>query len=130
MAKLEVKFNATNEVLPVRLGEAINQTVINRNHDALYNKDLANQHPIEAITGLREALNGLDTRMSDLESSVGSATVEVSTRSELPNRGVSSTVYIVTGENATYRWDEENSKFYCIGRDYEELEIIICGGNA
>lgn len=39
-------------------------------------------------------------------------------------------VYMIKEENASYRWDEENSKYYCIGRDYNEIEIIICGGNA
>lgn len=105
--------------------------IINRiaytDHNKLQNRSLPDQHPIEAITGLKDRLQGLDDRLAGLEKG---NTVEVKTRSELPNRGTSSTVYIVTDENASYRWDEDNSKYFCIGRDYEELEIIICGGNA
>lgn len=56
--------------------------------------------------------------------------MEVKTRGELPNRGKSSVIYIVADENASYRWDEDNNKYFCIGRDYEEIKIIICGGNA
>lgn len=46
-----------------------------------------------------------------------------------PNRGNVYTLYVVTSDNACYRWDEENSKYFCIGRDYTEIEIID-GGNA
>lgn len=49
---------------------------------------------------------------------------------EFPNRGVSDCIYISRDDNATYRWDEANSKYFCIGRDYENIENIICGGNA
>ncbi len=91
-------------------------------HKDLFGRDSPNQHPIEAITGLREELDGLSSRIS--------ATVEVATRGELPNRGMTNTIYIVTEENASYRWDETDGKYFCIGRDYEEVEIIICGGNA
>lgn len=105
--------------------------IINRiaytDHNKLQNRDLPDQHSIESITGLKDRLQGLDDRLAGLEKG---NTVEVKKRSELPNRGESSTVYIVADENATYRWDEENSKYFCTGRDYEELEIIICGGNA
>lgn len=91
-------------------------------HKDLFGRDSPNQHPIEAITGLREELDSLSSRIS--------ATVEVAVRGELPNRGKANTIYIVTEENASYRWDEANGKYFCIGRDYEEVEIIICGGNA
>lgn len=48
---------------------------------------------------------------------------------DFPNRGNVHTLYIATEENACYRWDETNSKYFCIGRDYSEIEIID-GGNA
>lgn len=57
------------------------------------------------------------------------ATVQVDTRYQLPNRGNSESVYFVKEENATYRWDEDNNKYFCVGRNYEEIEYI-CGGNA
>lgn len=34
----------------------MNQAIVIRNHDILINRDVANQHPISAITGLEEAL--------------------------------------------------------------------------
>lgn len=96
-------------------------------HSVLDNRDLSDQHPIESISGLRETLNNLSERLTGLEIST---IVTVATRGELPNRGNVAIAYIVADENATYRWDEENSKYFCVGRDYNEIEVIICGGNA
>lgn len=63
-----------------------------------------------------------------VESGTGQ-TIQVDNRAELPNRGSSDSVYFVKDENATYRWDEENSKYFCVGRDYTEIKVI-CGGKA
>ena len=49
---------------------------------------------------------------------------------EFPNRGSSKIIYVSMDDNSSYRWDEEDSKYFCIGRDYEEIEVIICGGSA
>lgn len=49
---------------------------------------------------------------------------------DFPNRGSSDSLYISRNDNAIYRWDEANSKYFCIGRDYENIKTIICGGNA
>lgn len=57
------------------------------------------------------------------------AVVKVETRFELPNKGKSNSVYLVANENAVYRWDEDNLKYFCVGRDYQEIECI-CGGDA
>ncbi len=51
------------------------------------------------------------------------------TYGELPNIGDPNTVYVVTSENAAYRWDEERMIYYCIGRDYEDIIAIDCGNN-
>lgn len=48
---------------------------------------------------------------------------------EFPNRGNSECLYLASDEEASYRWDNENSKYYCVGRDYTDIEIIN-GGNA
>lgn len=49
---------------------------------------------------------------------------------DFPNRGSSDSLYISRDDNSVYRWDEANSKYYCVGRDYSEIDTIICGGNA
>lgn len=39
--------------------------VIFNDHDELYNRDLKNQHPIYAITGLQEVLNVLEDNITE-----------------------------------------------------------------
>lgn len=39
-------------------------------------------------------------------------------------------IYIATKTNRTYRWDNENTKYYCVGSDYEEINIINCGNSS
>lgn len=46
---------------------------------------------------------------------------------EFPNQGVTSTLYITSDENAAYRWDLSNNRYYCIGRNYQEIEEINGG---
>lgn len=44
-----------------------------------------------------------------------------------PTVGNEAFIYIASKENRTYRWDNDNSKYYCIGSDYNEIKIINCG---
>lgn len=44
-----IEIEAVSEVKRVNVSSA-------KNHNSLYNRDLPDQHPIDAITGLREAL--------------------------------------------------------------------------
>ena len=46
---------------------------------------------------------------------------------EFPNRGDTGKIYIAQDENASYRWDEAASKYYCIGRDWREIGAINGG---
>ncbi len=46
---------------------------------------------------------------------------------EFPNRGDLGILYVDSRENATYRWDETASKYYCVGRDYQEIDRISGG---
>lgn len=44
-----------------------------------------------------------------------------------PTHGTENDFFIDVGANATYRWDSANLHYYCIGRDYEEIDIISGG---
>lgn len=44
-----------------------------------------------------------------------------------PNIGKPEYIYIDTLTNKTYRWDDVNLKYYCIGSDYNDIELILCG---
>ena len=84
-----------------------------------------------------EGLNGSLQSDEDINGYIGCGiknvirgkAVQVKNRHELPNLGDCDAVYFVIDENAVYRWDEENLKYYCCGRDYNGIELIT-GGNA
>ncbi len=44
-----------------------------------------------------------------------------------PTVGDTYHIYIASKTNKTYRWDDENTKYYCIGSNYEEINLINCG---
>ena len=46
-----------------------------------------------------------------------------------PIHGDSSKLYIAKNENAIYRYDDVEKKYYCVGRDYEELGLIQSGSS-
>lgn len=41
-----------------------------------------------------------------------------------PSVGKENILYIDMTENKTYRWDDANLRYYCIGSDYEDIKII------
>lgn len=45
-------------------------------------------------------------------------------RFEFPSIGKSDLMYVATDENRMYRFDEESLTYYCIGSDYNEIEVI------
>lgn len=48
---------------------------------------------------------------------------------KFPTIGNENQIYIDTSENATYRWDDADLKYYCIGRDYKEIKVINGGSS-
>lgn len=48
---------------------------------------------------------------------------------EFPSIGDSKILYIDAAANKSYRWDDENLKYFVVGSDYEQIKIID-GGNA
>lgn len=44
-----------------------------------------------------------------------------------PKVGKAGVLYIDKEHNSIHRWSEEDLKYYCIGRDYEEIQIINGG---
>lgn len=63
-----------------------------------------------------------------VEVAISDVVVSKASYLEFPTIGKDGTIYIDIEANATYRWDGDNLKYYCVGRDYKEIEIIN-GGN-
>lgn len=56
-------------------------------------------------------------------------TITKETAIEFPNIGSEKNIYIETSTNRTYRWSDTDLKYYCVGSDYSEIDIIS-GGKA
>ena len=82
-------------------------------------------------TEMQNDINNIKKDIADLETKVNQAhgSVTVKSREELPGVGSADIVYIIEDENAIYRWDATNSKYFSVGRDYNEIEVIY-GGSA
>lgn len=48
---------------------------------------------------------------------------------DFPKIGKVNVIYIDVADNASYRWNDADLNYYCIGRDYTEIDLIN-GGNA
>lgn len=49
---------------------------------------------------------------------------------EFPTVGDEKYIYIDRSTNKSYRWDDTNVKFYCVGTDYENIEVINGGSSS
>lgn len=46
---------------------------------------------------------------------------------DFPTVGEPHILYIDTSDEASYRWDAENLKYYCVGRDFTNINVISGG---
>lgn len=53
--------------------------------------------------------------------------LEYASSLQFPAVGKAKTIYIDRQNNKIFRWDDDNIKYYCIGNDYENIQIINCG---
>lgn len=92
--------------------------------------DVANFDKVEAWIKLADIkqIEQINKRIDEIVVGAGGA-IQVATLSELPSIGEKNGIYFVIDENATYRWDDTNLKYECVGRDYKEIKLIN-GGNA
>lgn len=60
----------------------------------------------------------------------GSSVITKDTIYSFPTIGNVNNIYIASKENKTYRWNDDDMKYYCIGSDYNEIELINCGSSA
>ncbi len=47
-----------------------------------------------------------------------------STYLEFPVIGNSNCIYIDSSANATYRWNDTDLHYYCVGRDYDNINLV------
>lgn len=49
---------------------------------------------------------------------------------EFPSVGSVNCIYISRTENKTYRWSDDDLKYYCVGSDWNDIKIINCGSSS
>lgn len=84
---------------------------------------ISNDNELKGTIHVSNSLKGEVT----VEASVAERVQHYKNRAELPALGSASVIYIIDSENATYRWDNSTLTYYCIGRDWKEIQGI-CGG--
>lgn len=102
----EEPVNAEFQVQPdVTFTADIKTETSTRRHEELINRDLPDQHPIEAITGLREALNESDAKIqtekeeriaadADLQEQIDN--IDVTDDTFVYEQGIASDVWVIT----------------------------------
>ncbi len=77
----------------------------------------------------KPAINGVeltkDTTLEDL--GLKEANQPYNSINEFPTIGKTGVIYIDTSENKLYRWNDTDLKYYCVGSNFEEIEIIFGG---
>lgn len=61
---VEVELEIEDKEIDLDIGEV--QRVVSSKHDELLNRDLIDQHPISAITGLKDALDSMNTQINEI----------------------------------------------------------------
>lgn len=54
--------------------------------------------------------------------------IQYESKLNFPNIGSSNLIYVDVEDSASYRWDAETLAYVCVGRDFEQIEVITGGG--
>lgn len=54
--------------------------------------------------------------------------IQYDSKLNFPNVGSSNLIYVDVEDSASYRWDNTTLSYVCIGRDFEQIEVITGGG--
>lgn len=95
------------------------------NEDYLNNYFNRSEEDIAATTGIDISLD-----YSPLLSGFSGEIIEAASVEALPAIGQSNTLYVIKQPTCeVWYWDTDTSKYYCVGSDYRNVQIID-GGNA
>lgn len=75
------------------------------------------------ITGNINGLGSVSGQIGKAQS-VYVRELEFKNRFEFPSIGKADMLYIALDEHAVYIFDDEQNVYHCVGRNYEEIEII------
>lgn len=84
-----------------------------------------NMNPSVGVTSRAEQLL---EETQQLVEDFGQEVVQKLTFLEFPNIGDERYLYIDQEMNKSYRWDATNLKYYCVGSNYEDINLVDGGG--
>jgi len=76
-----------------------------------------------------EELTYYDKKIKELISSKSKNVVEKQNYLLFPPVGEANLIYIDTENNSVYRWDGNEMKYFCIGKNHENIDIISGGSS-
>jgi len=76
-----------------------------------------------------EGLTIYDKKIKELISSKSENVVEKQNCLLFPSIGDPNLFYIDAGNNSVYRWDKGKMKYFCIGKNYENIDVISGGSS-
>lgn len=79
---------------------------------------------ISASAKISGAVSGSGTIGGQIGKAQGVRELVFKNRFEFPNIGKADMLYIAVDEHAVYIFDGEKNVYHCVGRDYEEIEMI------
>ncbi|MBS7328943.1 MAG: hypothetical protein KIG68_09415 [Oxalobacter sp.] len=71
-----------------------------------------------------KSLTDFVLRLREDAGRTGSTIRQYSSIAAFPNLGEDNSLYIAQDENALYRWDTATLRYICVGRDWQDIEII------
>ena len=94
---------------------------LNRDHDELINRDLLNQHPIYAITGLQEVLNILEDSIQETNTRLNQEVERINSDIESINKEIEKIIDIINNLNVIK--DVEDT--YSVDMSYDKTTKIL-----
>lgn len=82
-------------------------------------EEIANQEP--------SIIQDFEKRITALEGQTTHAVQEYDSFIDFPTVGMVGQLYIDEETNSCYRWDDNELKYFCVGTDYTQIEIINGG---
>lgn len=82
----------------------------------------------EIINSDPSIIQDFEKRITALEEQTTHAVQEYDSFINFPTIGMKGQLYIDEENNSCYRWDDKELKYFCVGMDYTQIEIIN-GGN-
>lgn len=83
---------------------------------------------------INTSISNLKDAYDDLEQSIEEITnnpkvITALSKLNFPTVGNVDTLYVAQDEDATYRWNDNPAMYYCVGRNYENIDTINGGGS-